>query len=230
MMLKRVSMLSKSQEKVIKSLHTKKGREKHNLCLVEGQKVIELATEFIDYTFTSDDSDDFNSLITTETPQAIAAVARIPEHQIEGLEKNELLLVADGVQDPGNIGALLRLCLAFNASLLLIESADVTSSKVIRSSAGAMFQVPWVRFSREEAESYLESTQRSIYRLEKREESKPLSSVRFQKPLIFIAGSEGQGIHVDTKGDSVYIEHQESLESLNVANATAIALHHLFTN
>ena len=222
--------LSKNQEKLIKSLQTKKGREKSGFCLIEGQKVIDLAGESVEYTFSQQDSESFADLVTTETPQEVAAVAKIPSFTLDEIQSKKTILVLDGVQDPGNVGAILRLALGFDASLLLIDSADVTSPKVIRSSVGAMSKSPWQKISREDASSVLESLERKIYRLEKREGAKSFSDISLPDKLILIAGSEGQGIKLQVEGESVYIDHADELESLNVGNAIAIALQEISRN
>lgn len=216
-------MLSKAQEKLIKSLHTKKGREKSGLCLVEGQKVIETAGDAIKYTFTPADSKEFANLVTTESPQELAGVARIPEWTKSDIESKPTLLVLDHVQDPGNAGAILRLCLGFDAALLLVNSVDLASPKVIRSSVGAFFHVPFLTQSPQDAEEYLQSLQRPTYRLEKTESAQTIDSVLSQNN-IFIAGSEGQGIQLNIEAPSIYIPHKSELESLNVGHALAIVL------
>ncbi len=215
-------MISNNQEKLIKSLQTKKGRTKEGLCLVEGQKVIDTAGEAVDFEFTQEDSTNFNDLVTTETPQGVAAVAKIPEWTKEELLERKVLVVLDGVQDPGNVGTILRLCLGFEAGLLLVESADVTSPKVIRSSVGAMFQVPWMKVRPEEVDEYLENYK--IFRLEKRVGTEHCSVLSKNERVALIAGSEGQGIKLDIKGESLEIKHSDKLESLNVATAVAISL------
>lgn len=217
-------MLTKAQEKLIRSLHRKKDRKEIGKCLVEGQKVIEAAKSAIEFTFSGQDTKDYQKLVTTESPQNLAAVARIPKWSMKDIEKKSMIVVLDGVQDPGNVGTILRLCLGFDASLLLVESADPTNPKVIRSSVGAMFSVPWLELSRDEAEHYLTEVSCPIYRLEKRKGSVDLKTVKSEKCLI-IAGSEGSGIKLLAKGTSVHIEHSNQLESLNVANALAIALY-----
>ena len=217
-------MLSNAQEKLIKSLHSKKGRQKSGLCLVEGRKVVELAGDLVEYVFGPEDSKNFEKLVTTETPQRVAAVARIPEWSDEDVLSLGVVVVLDGVQDPGNVGSILRLCLGFGASLVLVESADVSSPKVIRSSVGAMFQVPWVTVARGEAEEYVVGLKRDVYRLEKDEGAKDIVKAKMKKPLVLVAGSEGKGIVLGLEGESVYIDHDEALESLNVGHALAIAL------
>lgn len=218
-------MLSKAKEKLIKSLHTKKGREKQGLCLVEGSKVIELAGNAVDFTFKRSEVSNFDEFVSTETPQDIAGTARIPNWTKGKIQSRKNVVVLDGVQDPGNVGAILRLCLGFNASLLLIESADITSPKVVRSSVGAIFQVPWMKLERKKAVDFISKLERKVIRLEVRDDSVALSSID-DSPAVIIAGSEGSGISLDIDGQSVAIEHSSSLESLNVGHALAIVLNH----
>lgn len=219
-------MLSKAQEKLIKSLHTKKGREKHDKCLVEGEHAIELADYLIEFEFARDYTENFNELITTSSPQEKAAVARIPHWDEDRIMKKDIIVFADGLQDPGNAGAILRLCLAFNASLVLLNSVDLSNPKVIRSSAGAFFQVPWMTVKKDDIADFIKKSGRRIYRLEKTENSKPLPST-MDIPLILIIGNEGNGIQLEIGGDSIHIPHNEDLESLNVGHALAISLYHI---
>jgi len=99
-------MLSNAQEKLIRSLHRKKGREESGQCLVEGAKVIEAAGEAVDFTFTAEDTSEYAKLVTTETPQEVAAVARVPKWSDAEVADSPTLVVLDGVQDPGNVGAV----------------------------------------------------------------------------------------------------------------------------
>ncbi|PIX61881.1 hypothetical protein CO057_02565 [Candidatus Uhrbacteria bacterium CG_4_9_14_0_2_um_filter_41_50] len=220
-------MLSKAQEKKITALRTKKGREKHKCCLVEGQKVISEAGDFVELIFKRTETEIFDDLVTTETPQDIAAIAKIPEWTLEDVKKEKTILVLDGVQDPGNVGTILRLCLGFDAGLIFVESADPTSSKVIRSSAGAMFKVAWIQTPRSEIENQIAELGRNVYLLEKRDGSKDISSVETSDKKLMIIGSEGSGIKILAKGASIAIEHNPQLESLNVASAVAILLYSL---
>ncbi len=221
-------MLSINQEKLILSLQTKKGREKSGLCLVEGEKVIKTAGDAVNYTFTKNDTKEFDRLVTTETPQNIAAVASIPTWTLDDIKSQKVIVVLDGVQDPGNVGSILRLCLGFNAGLILIDSADVTNPKVIRSSVGAIFQVPWIHISSQISSKLLKNLNLPIYRLEKKKNAIDLKKAKLKTPLILIAGSEGQGIKSRIKGDSIFINHNSKLESLNVSHSLAIALNHLY--
>lgn len=217
-------MLTKAQEKLIRSLGTKKGRESSGLCLVEGKKALETAGNAVLYTFGPQDSSRFGQLVTTETPQSQAGVARIPQWSLQDVLARDILVVLDGVQDPGNVGSILRLCLGYDAGLVLVESADITSSKVIRSSVGTLFQVPWLRFARKDAVDTLATLGRPIYRLEKVSGARLFNAKKMQRPCLFVAGSEGGGIRLDVAGKSVVIPHNDKLESLNVGHALAIVL------
>lgn len=218
-------MLSKAQEKLIRSLTSRKGRDKSGKCLVEGAKAIETAARAVEFTFNREDTAEFDSLVTTETPQDEAAVARIPKWSREDIDRSPTLIVLDGVQDPGNVGAALRLCLGFGASLILVESCDVASPKVIRSSAGAMFLVPWTRMTPVEATEYLSASGRDIFRLERRDGAKGPEALAKPKRIAVIAGNEGSGIRLPNAGTSIEIPHDERLESLNVTHALAISLY-----
>lgn len=217
-------MLTRSQEKTIRSLQLKKFRRQLGLCLVEGKKVIETAGTMIEYIFTNKDTPLFNKLTTTETPQTMAGIAKIPQWSKENILNKDLIIILDGVQDPGNVGSILRLCLGSNASLILIDSVDVSSPKVIRSSAGAMFLVPWVEINRKEIKKLIKQANRPVYRLEKREKSIIFDN-KIKTPAILVAGSEGHGISDDIEGISVFLNHDSKLESLNVSQALAIAMY-----
>jgi len=224
-------MLSNAQEKLIRSLQTNKGREKTGLCLVEGEKIIRMAGELIDFSFSENDSANFSKLVTTVTPQMQAAVARAPEFKMKSIQSKNIILVLDGLQDPGNVGIILRLCFGFHASVILIDSVDPTNPKVIRSSAGAVFRTPWIRVKREDADTVLQSVERPAYRLEKRSGAKELHLFHPTTPFTLVIGSEGQGIQMNTQNaGSLFIQHDPSLESLNVASAVAIALYTLSTD
>lgn len=220
-------MLTREQEKLIRSLATKKGRESSGLCLVEGKKAIETAGDAMVYTFGSKDTSRFGDLVTTETPQERAGVARIPQSSVRDITSRDVIVVLDGVQDPGNVGSILRLCLGFDASLVLIESADVTSPKVIRASVGTLFAVPWIRVERKDAPAALRALDRPVYRLEKIPDAKKFDAKKIKRPCLLIAGSEGGGIQLKIIGESIAVSHNTQLESLNVGHALAIVLSEL---
>lgn len=221
-------MLSKTQEKLIKSTHTKKGRQKSGLVLLEGEKLLKEAGDRVELLFDSSDSDHFNDLVTTVTPQMKAGLAKLPYWKLEDVAKKKTVLVLDHIQDPGNIGTILRSALAFDAGLILVECADTGNPKVIRSSAGSLFHAPWVTMKRNEAQEWLSQLEKPLYRFELSPEAIDVSELP-DTGLVVIAGSEGQGIQFETEAPSVKITHNEQLESLNVSVATSLLLHSRFS-
>ena len=220
-------MLSKNQLKTIKLLHTKKGRAKAGLCLVEGSKVIEAAGDAVEYTFGPEDvpeGDSYRSIVDAQSPQPVSGVARLPEFAIDEVTSRDIVVVLDGVQDPGNVGSILRLCLGFDAGLVLVDSVDVTNPKVVRASVGAIFEVPWANVARDEAVEMIEGLGRTVYRLEKSSDAASITEAQGTMPIVLVVGSEGSGIKLDIAGKSLSIEHSERLESLNVGHALAIVL------
>jgi len=217
-------MLTLSQEKLIRSLHTRKGREQEGLCLVEGEKLVREYQKHLLFTFTPKDSKNFSDLVTTETPQSIAGVAKIPVWKLGDLQKASTILVLDHLQDPGNLGAIFRLALGFDASLVLVECTDPGNPKVVRGSAGAIFHVPWVILPRPKLEAFLKE-QPSVYRLERQTKAVTLEQVAKCPSACILVGSEGQGIQTTFKAPSVAIPHSSKLESLNVSTAVAILLY-----
>jgi len=105
----------------------------------------------------------------------------------------------------------------------LIESADPTNAKVIRSSVGTIFTVPWIEMKRAAAAAFLSKADREIFRVENREGA-ILHTEQTTKPAILIVGSEGSGIQLTTEAPSLKVDHDAELESLNVAQAVTVVL------
>jgi len=217
-------MLTQTQEKLIRSLHTRKGREQEGLCLVEGEKLVREYRQHLLWTFTPKDTKKFSQLVTTETPQSIAGVARLPMWSLNDIQKSPTLLVLDHIQDPGNLGAIFRLALGFSASLLLVECTDPGNPKVVRGSAGAIFHVPWSIVPRQDLKNFLDD-QPSVWRLEKLPQSLGVESIRKPAKACILVGSEGRGIQTPYEAPSLTIPHASVLESLNVSTAVAILLY-----
>lgn len=218
-------MLSNKQKGLIRKLHKKKGRRDNKMTLVEDAKLIDAAGDLVEFTFTRSDVKNYDRLLTTRSPQDIAGVARLPSWSQSDVEQSQTILVLDGVQIPGNVGTMLRLCLGFDATLISVESVDVSNPKVVRSSAGALFHVPTLEMNRREAMDYIKTLDREIFRLEAGGEPKAMTDITTKNPAIIIAGSEAHGIQLTIDGTTVTIEHNPKLESLNVSHAAAITMH-----
>ncbi len=217
-------MLTSVQEKLLQQLTTKRGRREAEMFVIEGEKFVRDAGGLVEFTFTANDTPRFAEYVSTETPQAIAAVARVPKMTMKRFAESATIVVLDGVQDPGNVGTILRAALGFGASVLLVESAEVTNPKVVRASASAILRTPWMTVSREDAGAMIASFHRPVYRLELRDGALLPENIR-PEPCVLIAGSEGGGITLPVAGTSIFIPHHASLESLNVGVATSIILY-----
>lgn len=167
----------------------------------------------------------FDELATVETPSGIMAIVNQPRVQ-HGLDSQADAVLLDGVQDPGNLGSILRSSAAagFRQVLLSADCAHAWSPKVLRAAMGAHFQLDI--HEQCDLPDFLErykgrslSTELSA--------SSSLYALRLASPVAWVFGSEGQGVrpHVASAVDSrVVIPMPGALESLNVAAAAAICL------
>lgn len=218
-------MLTKTHERLLRDLLTKKGRKERGMFVIEGRKFVNDAGPMVEFTFTPQDTNQFREYVTTITPQSLAAVARVPQWTLADVEKKSMIVVLDNVQDPGNVGTLLRACLGFKASLVLVESAEATNPKTVRASASAILRVPWVEMKKAEAEEWLQGlNDRTVYRLEKRPGAVAPSEMTADR-VVLIAGNEGSGIGLSVRGTSVAVPHEAALDSLNVAMAVTLVLY-----
>ncbi len=217
-------MLSPSQRRLLLSLQKRKEREAKRLCIIEGAKFVKDNKRFVEFIFTPKDTPIFREVVQAESPQSLAAVAKIPEWTKNDIALKPIIVVLDGVQDPGNVGTMFRTSLGFDASLVLVECAEVTNPKTVRASAGAVLRVPYLAVRREDAEQFIASLSRPIYRLEKKSGAVLPEQISGEK-IIILAGSEGQGIKLGLQGTSVAVPHHPELESLNVALAIGIVLY-----
>ncbi len=219
-------MLTKSQQRLLLALQKRKERETRRMFILEGDKFVREAGSLVEFTFTSRDTTIYREVISTDAPQGLAAVARIPDWTLLDITSRPTIVVLDGIQDPGNVGTVLRACLGFNASLILVESAEVTNPKTVRASTGAILRVPWITVAREDAPELIESFNRPVFRLELKKEAILPKQISVRDRVI-IAGNEGRGIRLLIPGTAVAIPHSQALESLNVATAIGIVLYEL---
>lgn len=220
-------MLTKGQGRLIRELATKKtARKERGMLLVEGEKFVRDAARWVEFSFTDKDLPDFHEILTTDNPQHIAAVARTPVFSWEDVQQRPIIVLLDGVQDPANVGAVMRSCFAFGAGLILCQAADPTNPKTVRASAGTLFQVPWIVLSPEEVEERVRAAKIPVARLERRRESIAPEDVPTGR-VVLIAGNEGKGIRSTLRGPSVAIAHESAIDSLNVGVAVGIVLYAL---
>ncbi len=180
---------------------------------VSGREIILLADSLV------------RDLGLVDTPSGLLAIAAMPSgNSAVDLEKDAVLL--DGVQDPGNVGTLLRTAAAAGVSQVLLSPgcASVWSPKVLRAGQGAHF----ILTIHEEADlaafvcDYQGTT--AVTSLER---STSLYEAKWTMPLAWIFGSEGQGVRqelINAAGLKIRIPMPGAVESLNVSAAAAICL------
>ncbi len=245
-------MLSKNNIKFINSLRRKKNRDKFGLFIAEGEKIVQeilqssLKTDTlicssaflsavespVDFTtITLDKQEEFSKISTLKSPQAVMAIVKQPEYKysIEKLQK-KLILFLDRINDPGNLGTLLRIADWFGINDIFCseQSVDVYNPKVVQATMGAVCRV---KVHYVESKSFLQQCQKldnfPIYGTLMKGEN------IYQSPLsnngLIILGNESHGIseaitpYIDKKITiPPYPEHKRRSESLNISIAGGI--------
>jgi TrmH family RNA methyltransferase len=173
----------------------------------------------------------FAPLSQVESPQGVLAVARRPREATPSLleDPHVLLVVLDGLQDPGNVGTILRTAAAAGAAGALIvgPTADPFGPKAIRASAGAVFGVPvrWVATAEDCGEALAAHRVRVLIADPRGDDLD--SDTSFARPLALVFGGEGRGAGVawTRYGTTVRLSMAGTVESLNVAAAAAVLLY-----
>ena len=237
-------MLSKNQVRFIRGLRLKKNRKSQGLFLAEGKKVVDelLHSDFqLDKLFHTKDYvppesataqevsiKELKSLSSFATPNQVLGVFRIPES--EPVVETGIALALDDVNDPGNLGTIIRLCDWFDIPQILcsLNTVDCYNPKVVQASMGSLSRV---RMNYLDLSDYLSQTNRSVYGTFTEGDS--LYSTTFEKDAVLVMGNEANGISEEvrkwvTKEVSIpQFGKSKSTESLNVAMATAIFLSEL---
>ncbi len=175
--------------------------------------------------------DVFAGAVNTETPQGVAALVRLTATSMEDMFSAEqpLILVAAGIQDPGNLGTLLRSAEAFGAHGVIVGDASVShfNPKVVRAAAGSLFRLPIVRISLANAVAALRG--RGLRLLATSSHSgDPLPLADLKQGVAVLIGNEGAGLsrEVMCSMDGTFvIPHSARVESLNAGMAASIVLY-----
>ena len=226
--------------KSIKKLNEKKYRDNTNTFLVEGEHLVleAIKNNLVKYVIVRSDFDfDYdNKIIVTDkvlkyisnlnTPSGIMAVC----NKLVSKELGNRIIVLDNIQDPGNLGTIIRSSVAFNFDTIVIsnDSVDVYNSKVIRATQGMLFNVNIVVT---DITSFLNDI-KDEYKIIGTDVvgGKNVSDFKNLKKFAIIVGNEGQGMSNDTKklcSDFVYIPMNQDCESLNVGVAASIIMYEL---
>ena len=174
----------------------------------------------------------FEQVAQTQSPQGIAALVELPVHNLDTIlgGQNLLLLVACGLQDPGNLGALMRSATAFGASALftLHETVSPFNPKVVRSSAGAIFHLPVLAgLAANELLNRLRAAQVRILAADRHSPS-PLHEADLRGSLAIMVGREASGLPPEIARKAsllLSIPIRPGMDSVNVATAGSIFLY-----
>jgi RNA methyltransferase, TrmH family len=175
---------------------------------------------------------EFASAAETESPQGVIAVAEIPAYGFEELSAdwNGTILVLDAVQDPGNVGTIVRTASALGvaATVAMPGTVDLWNAKVVRSGMGAHFKHPTFSATWSELDSF---RKRAEFQLLAADASgTDVASIEPGPRVALIVGNEGSGLSSEARSRAsgiVSLPIQPNVESLNVAVATGILLYAL---
>ncbi len=248
--MKRIESNKNPQIKQWKKLHTKKERDNTGTLMIEGFHLVEealksdvniqelIVSEAIDIP-SSWDVDNLSITIVTEkimkeisdtdTSQGVAAICK--QYSTKEAGNFSKLLLIDAVQDPGNLGTMIRTADAAGIDAVIIGdgSVDVYNSKVIRSTQGSIFHIPIVKANLHETIDQLKQDRIKVYGTSLK------NAVDYKQAIIgesfaLIVGNEGNGVHpelLEKTDQNLYIPIYGKSESLNVAVAAGILLYQL---
>ena len=237
--------LSKNKIKWIRSLQLKKNRDELGLFIVEGEKMVQEAIEnfsqqidFLVVTkFSSIKTDDVSfemaiatdeelkSISTLKNPNKSLVVLKLPaKRRIE----TSFRIALDGIQDPGNMGTILRLADWFNVKEIICskETVDIYNPKVVQSSMGAIFRINVIYC---DLADYLSKTKEPIFGALL--EGQNIYKKSVEPKGILVLGNEGNGISdkiIPLITEPITIPRFGQAESLNVSVATGILLSEFF--
>lgn len=168
---------------------------------------------------------------STDTPQGIICVAVQPERSFENIDTRGIVLLLDGVQDPGNVGTMLRTALAFGvvATVALPGTVDLWNPKVVRSAMGALFSHHAFHADVSSSLKYL--TAASIPLWATNMSGAPVGRLGAGNRVAIVVGNEGGGVSSELAAAAIrnVTIPVSGVESLNVAVATGIILYALTT-
>ena len=234
--------ISKNQLKIITSLSQKKYREKHGLFIAEGVKVVkELLQSSLEVfqLFAVDDYEitnhedlvtrisevDLNKISKLKSPNKVLGLFKIPDEQ--QAQQKGLILALDEINDPGNLGTIIRLCDWFGIQQLVCSknTVDAYNQKVVQASMGSLTRVS-IKYL--DLASYINAAELPTFIADM--DGSNVYSSQLPAEAILVMGNEANGISesikeiVQNKISIPRFGDTQKTESLNVATATAILL------
>ena len=230
-------------QQVRRLLSSRKDREREGLFVADGTKLLQEAVKWwpgLETAILSDGveaelpehvrvvtvpGDVMESISPMQSPQGALFICRLPEKTAFAPKPGMLLL--DGIQDPGNLGTILRTADALEISVVLLEGcADPYSHKVVRASMGAVFRTPVVQTDWETARKACREADICVAVTALTERAQDLRKAELGRMAVVI-GSEGRGVRKEIMENAqaeLIIPMNERCESLNAAIAAAIVM------
>lgn len=252
---KSITSMQNATIKLVKELQKKKAtRKKEQLFVVEGIRAVQEIPSHIQikYLLVSSQVEEqayeslnarealvvteeiFKAISDTQTPQGMIAVVNMPVKELETMEiEDGPYLVLENLQDPGNLGTIIRTAHAFDFKGIFITkgSVDLYSPKVVRSTMSSLFYVPVVTdYTVEEVMSYLKSQQVTLYTTALTDTAQPIQEVSFEKRMALVIGNEGNGVSEYSLAETDYtmiIPMPGGAESLNASVAAGVCMYEI---
>ena len=239
-----ITSLDNDNVKKWKKLCKKKYRDEFGIYLVEGEHLVEEAYKsgVLDKVIVLDGEDySYDNIVyvsyevmkaisSLDTPNKIMGVCKKKEN-IEIVGKRFLLL--DGIQDPGNLGTIVRSAVAFNIDTIILsdDTVDLYNPKVLRSTQGMIFHTNIFSYDIVAFINILKSMGITVYGTDVNNgiDARELSNLD-KTSFALVMGNEGNGVRKEVKelcDKNLYINMNENVESLNVGVATSILLYEL---
>ncbi len=239
-----ITSFDNDKVKYLKKLSKKKYRDLYNEFLVEGRHLVieaykhNMLKEIIlcdgevtpfDVPYTVVSYEVMKKISEVETPQKIMGICK----KIEDTTIGSRILLLDEIQDPGNMGTIIRSAVAFDIDTIILSKncVDLYNPKVVRSTQGMLFHIPILIYDFNELLPMLKELKIPIYatRVEYGTDVSTLKDEE-KKRFALLMGNEGNGIHpeyLELSDKNLYIPMSNGVESLNVAIATSILLYEL---
>ncbi len=238
--MEKITSAQNARVKAWTALHQKKERDRTGLFLVEGEHLISEALRAgAVQTVLTDTQSPFVFEHTIEvTPQIMHKVSAnvsdvhliaVCKQKTESPKRRRRMILLDGIQDPGNLGTIVRTAVSFGYDAVYCskDTCDLYNEKAIRSTQGALFHIPVIRADLSDIRRELSAEGFEIVATSL-EESETMAEIVPKEKMAFIFGNEGQGVSRKLQEDAdrrLRIE-MEGFESLNVAVAAGIVMYH----
>ena len=242
-----ITSVQNTKIKELSKLKEKKYRDIEKKYLIEGFHLIEMAKDYLLEILTTDSKNipsniDLNKvnvtivsdevikkLAFTKTPQPIIGVCKYFDSNIN---YNETGILLDNLQDPGNIGTILRSALAFNINNIILskDSVDIYNDKVIRASQGAIYKLNISYLNLLDAINNYKNKEIKVFGTSLHN-GKELTSFNKVSKYALVLGNEGNGVSkelLDKADNNIFIEMEDKIDSLNVSIAGAIIMHYFY--